>query len=207
MKLDNIFNMINKEELLSEAENLIRIPSHLYTPGKEKEISKFIAGRFRNENFNVDLQEVEHSRYNVIVKMSGNRKGKSLALNGHLDIVPPGEDMVTPYNPTIKNGRLYGRGSADMKGAVGAMMYTLILLKKCRVILRGSVYFTGVIGEETGGTGTRFLVNSGFKPDFVIVGEPTNLNLVTSHKGVQQLSITIKGKAAHGDIPNKGVNA
>ena len=93
------------------------------------------------------------------ISSSGSRrgKGKSLALNGHLDTVPPGSGMTQPYAPVIKDGRLYGRGACDMKGAVAAMLYALLLLKRHNVELAGDLIFTGVIGEETR-NGTRHLV-------------------------------------------------
>ncbi|MES0342344.1 MAG: M20/M25/M40 family metallo-hydrolase, partial [Candidatus Humimicrobiaceae bacterium] len=73
--------------------------------------------------------------------------------------------------------------------------------------LNGDLYFTGIVGEETGGTGTRYLINEGFDVDYVIVGEPTDLNLCISHKGAHLLEITIKGRSAHASMPEKGVNA
>jgi acetylornithine deacetylase/succinyl-diaminopimelate desuccinylase len=94
-----------------------------------------------------------------------------------------------------------------MKGAVAGMIYTLYLLKTCNIGLGGDLYFTGVVGEETGGIGTRFLMKRGPRPDFAVVGEPTSLNLVTSHKGVEQLEIRIRGRAAHASMPERGVNA
>jgi len=202
-----VFEAINEEKLVGIANDLIRIPSHSATPGQEKEISRFVEDFMRRSGFEVVLQEVQKSRCNVMVKLGGHEEGESLALNGHLDTVPPGQDMKDPYRPAIRKKRLHGRGSCDMKGAVAAMMYTLCLLKQCDIRLGGDLYFTGVVGEETGGVGTRFLVKNGFRPDFAIVGEPTNLNLVTSHKGVEQLEIRVRGKSAHASMPDHGVNA
>jgi acetylornithine deacetylase/succinyl-diaminopimelate desuccinylase len=207
MKIETVFERIDEEKLIGIANDLIRIPSHSATPGQEKEISRFVEDFMRRWGFEVILQEVQESRSNVIVKLGGHDEGKSLVLNGHLDTVPPGRDMKDPYRPEIRKGCLHGRGSCDMKGAVAAMMYTLYLLKQCDIRLGGDLYFTGVVGEETGGVGTRFLVKNGFRPDFAIVGEPTNLNLVTSHKGVEQLEIRVRGKSAHASMPDHGVNA
>jgi len=207
VKLDTIINMIDEAELLNEVKNLISIPSDIYSPGQEKRINRFVLRRLKEHGINANLQEVEPGRCNVIAKIKGNGNGKSLALNGHLDTVPPVEKTLSTYNPVVKNGRLYGRGSVDMKGAVGSVMYVLFLLKKSKVHLKGDLYFTGVVGEENGGIGTIFLVKSGFKTDFAVVGEPTNLDFVTSHKGVQRLNVTIKGKTAHASTPEKGVSA
>lgn len=207
MKIEKVFAQIDEEKLFCIVNDLIRIPSHSGTPGQEREVSRFVEDLLRRWGFEVILQEVQDSRSNVIAKAGGHDEGKSLALNGHLDTVPPGRDMKDPYRPEIKDGRLHGRGSCDMKGAVAAMMYTLYLLKECDIGLRGDLYFTSVVGEETGGIGTRFLVRDGFRPDFAVVGEPTNLNLVTSHKGVEQIEIRVRGRAAHASMPDHGVNA
>ncbi len=209
MKLKEIINKIDQEELLDEVKNLISIPSHLNTPGQEKEISDFVYNRCTSLGFDTVLQDTGNERSNVIAKINSTQKNgsSSLVLNGHLDTVPPGENMPSPYEPKIKEGRLYGRGAADMKGAVGCMIYALSLLKKFNIKLKGDLYFTGIVGEETGGTGTRYLINEGFNVEYVIVGEPTDLNLCISHKGAHALEIMIKGKTAHASIPENGVSA
>lgn len=209
MKLKEIINKVDKKELLEEVKSLISIPSHLQTPCQEKEISDFVFDRCSSLGLDTVRQDTGNNRSNIIVKINSTKKNQnsSLALNGHLDTVPPGENMPSPYEPELKDGRLYGRGAVDMKGAVGCMMYTLSLLKRYKVKLKGDLYFTGMVGEETGGTGTRYLINDGFDVDYIIVGEPTDLDLCISHKGAHLLKITIKGKSAHASMPEKGVNA
>ncbi|MHB1253536.1 MAG: M20 family metallopeptidase [Candidatus Humimicrobiaceae bacterium] len=206
MKLDKVINLINEEELLDILKDLIRIPGHVNCEGQENKISLHTAGVLEKEKIDTKLQVVEPGRKNVIGRIYGKNKGKSLALNGHLDTVPPNGSMKS-YEPIIYDGKLYGLGSSDMKGAVAAILYSLILVKRARIDLDGDLYFTGVIGEESGGTGTRFLINSGFKPDYAVVGEPTSLNIVNSHKGCFLVDVIIEGKAAHASIPQKGANA
>ena len=207
MKIDSVFEHVDEEKLVNIIADLIRIPSHSDIPGQEGKIVEFVNDLLLEWGLDATLQKVADERFNIIVKMKGHKGGQSLALNGHLDTVPPGEGMKQPYRPVVENGCLYGRGSCDMKGAVGAMLYTLYLLKKCEVLLGGDLYFTAVVGEETGGTGTRSLIQSGFRPDYAVVGEPTGLDLVISHKGVLQLEIKIRGKAAHASMPEHGVSA
>jgi acetylornithine deacetylase/succinyl-diaminopimelate desuccinylase family protein len=206
IKLDKVTNLINEEEILDILKSLIRVPGHVDYKGQEKEISIQTLGILEKEKIYAELQEVEPGRKNVIGRIHGKNKGKSLVLNGHLDTVPPNGSMKS-YEPSISNGKLYGLGSSDMKGAVAAMLYSLILIKRAGVELDGDLYFTGVIGEESGGTGTRFLINSGFKPDYAVVGEPTSLSIANSHKGCFLADVTIEGKAAHASIPQKGANA
>jgi len=211
MELNSIIKKIKKQEILDEVKNLISIPSHSKISDQETRIGEFIYKRFKENGFIVDLQEVESNRNNVIVKIIGERNdsknSRSLALIGHMDTVPPGIEMPDPYKPKITNGKLLGRGATDMKAAVGAMIQTLLIIKKSGVKLKGDLYFIGVVGEETGGIGTNYLVKNGFKSNFAVVGEPTNLNICTSHKGDYELCITIRGKSAHGSMPEKGVNA
>ena len=207
MKLETLFECIEEDRLLKIIGDLIIIPSHLEVTGGEKQISEFVRDTVVEMGLPVEVQEVIDNRCNIIVKLEGSGSGRSLAFNGHLDTVPPGVEMKDPYRPVVKNGRIYGRGSCDMKGAVGVMIYTLFLLKKTGLSLKGDLYLTAVVGEETGGNGTRYLVKHGFRPDFAIVGEPTDLELVTSHKGVCHISVTVKGRSCHGSVPDQGSNA
>jgi succinyl-diaminopimelate desuccinylase len=202
-----LFEKIDSGELIDLCSQLIRIPSHLEVVGQEKEISLYLEKMLRGERFQVSTQEVQEGRSNVIVCMPGDGKGKSLLLNGHLDTVPPGTAMKNPYSPEIRNGMLFGRGACDMKGAVGAMIYSMMLLERNGIRLFGDLFFTGVVGEETGGTGTRALVKNGFRADCAVVGEPTDMKLVLSHKGVANFEVTVWGKACHASIPEQGASA
>lgn len=207
MKLQQLYKHIEEKKLIEIAGDLIRIPSHLNVDGKEQHVAVHVERLLVNMGFAVDMREVEDGRCNVIVKIEGNKKGRSLVLNGHLDTVPPGAGMKDPYLPRVSDGRLYGRGACDMKGAVGSMIYALYLLKRYGISFSGDLFFTAVIGEETGGAGTRHLVNSGFRADFAVVGEPTELRICTSHKGVCNILVTFRGRACHGSVPEQGANA
>jgi len=202
-----LFERVDAEELTDLIRELIGIPSHLEVPGQEKEMSLYLEGLLREQGFQVSTQTVKDGRKNVIVHMPGVGEGRSLLLNGHLDTVPPGTSMKNPYTPDIRNGLLFGRGACDMKGAVGAMVYSMMLLQRNGVKLSGDLFFAGVVGEETGGTGTRHLVKNGFSADFAVVGEPTDMKLVISHKGVANFEVTVWGKACHASIPEKGASA
>ena len=203
-----IFESISDEEIVDLVKALIRIPSHAEIKGQEKEVGHFIANKFEREGIEVKLQNVEDNRFNVIGIIRGENNGCSLMLNGHLDTVPPSHKMIDPYNPIIKDGKLYGRGAADTKGGIGAMIYSLIAIKRSNIILNGNLIFTGVIGEESPGHGgTGYIVKHGPKADVAIVSEPTNLKIVTAHKGIERIEIDIEGKSAQSSIPQKGVNA
>lgn len=209
--MDNLLNLliksINKKEVLGLLKDLMSVEGHINCPGQEQEISSLVYELVKGAGIEVNVQPVEPGRNNVIAKVAGQGKKKSLALNGHLDTVPPSEEMED-FRPRQRDGKIFGLGSADMKGGVAAMIYSMMLVKRLGIELAGDLYFTGVIGEESGGTGTRYLINeSGFKADYHIVGEPTQLKVVNSHKGVSRYQATIKGKAVHASMPYKGLNA
>lgn len=128
---------------------------------------------------------------------------KTLILNGHLDVVSGKEEQFTPYE---KQGKLYGRGSADMKSGAAAMTSTLLELKDEKLPCR--VQLQLVTDEETGGLNcSQYLVVNGFRGDFVICGEPTQLGIGVQAKGILQLDINFPGKSAHGSRPWQGDNA
>ncbi|HAS92641.1 MAG TPA: hypothetical protein DCS12_10575, partial [Clostridiales bacterium] len=196
-------------EVISILKKLISVPGHINYPCQEKEISECALSIIKEEGIFAYLQEVEPGRNNVIAKIPGKDNGvagKSLTFNGHLDTVPPNDKMKS-YEPEIQDGKVFGLGTVDMKGAVAAMIYSMFIIKRENICLDGDLFFTGVIGEESGGTGTRFLMNKGFKSDYFVVGEPTDLNIVNSHKGCFLMDVTITGKASHASMPEKGANA
>lgn len=150
----------------------------------------------------VCAQLLENQGLNSVVATIGNN-GPTIILNGHLDVVP-GRHL--DFTPRIEDGKIIGRGSYDMLGAVAAMMFLATELAAepppCRVIL------TLVPDEEKGGKlGTGFLVGQGVVGDFVICGEPTNLDVAVQAKGILQLNIDVPGVAAHGSRSWLGKNA
>lgn len=202
-----VLNQINSSDVIDLAKELIRIPSHRDTQGEEERVGRFLVSHLQKEGINSHLQEVADNRSNVIAKVEGSSKTGGLILNGHLDTVPPSEKMREPYNPKIEDNKLFGRGAVDMKGGVAAMAHALIAIKRADIKLSKDLIFTGVIGEESGSPGTKHLLKHGPKAEMAIVGEPTNLNIVVAHKGIERLRILLSGKAAHSSRPDLGVNA
>ncbi|WP_043930917.1 M20 family metallopeptidase [Bacillus sp. EB01] len=127
----------------------------------------------------------------------------TLVLNGHVDIVAGKHGQFFPYE---SNGKLYGRGSADMKAGVAAMMAAIVELKQYKLGIK--VQLQIVSDEETGGENcSGFLSESGYRGDFVICGEPTGLRIAIQAKGILRTDITVPGKSAHGSRPWEGINA
>ena len=151
---------------------------------------------------NLEVELLENQGYKIVVATVGG-EGPTIILNGHLDVVPA---KLEDFNPYVKQGKLFGRGSYDMLGSVAAMM---VLFKELAVLTPvNKILLTLVPNEEDGGQlGTGYLVEQGLTGDFVVCGEPTNLNIAVQIKGVLQLSLEIPGISCHGSRPWLGENA
>jgi len=204
---ERILKEIVNEEVIDLAKKIISIPSCRTSLGQETPVAEFIKKMCRDEGIESYLQDVEDGRCNVVAKIAGNGDGPSIMLNGHIDTVPA-KDMERPFDPYIKEDRLYGRGSSDMKGGIAAMVYALICLKRSNLTFKGDIFFTGVIGEEEAlSQGTLYVCKNGPHADMVVVGEPTNLETVIAHKGFDNYLIKVSGVTAHSSVPEVGVNA
>src|SRR3989339_749430 len=205
--LDRVRRSVKKAEIEGLVKSLVRIPSHSQVPAREKEVAEFLKEYLEDEGIEVKLRQVEKDRPNVVAVVKGSGDGKSLMLNGHTDTVPPYEMDIPPFVPKVDGGKLYGRGSLDMKGGLGAMAMTLIALDRAKVVLEGGLYLAAVVGEEERSEGTEDIVLRGPKADMAIVGEPTDLEIQPSHRGLEWFDIHFYGKAAHGGQADRGVNA
>lgn len=167
-------------------------------PGEEKEVAEFIYQFFKNENIAVELQEVAPGRPNVIAYLKGNKPGKHLLLNGHIDVVPCGCGWSTaPFEPEIKDGMVFGRGAADMKSGVAAMMYAATLLKRNQDNFSGELTLVFNVDEERINLGMLHYIKDGITADYAIIGEPTSLSVCIAHKGVSRYNLSTKGTAGH----------
>lgn len=155
----------------------------------------------------VDIQPVLPGRSNILVRLTpAGRVRRRILLAPHLDTVT----LHSPdqLRPSLRGGRLYGRGSCDTKGSVAAMFHALCAVaSQARRPANTEIVFAGLIDEESGQAGSRALVKSRFKADLALVGEPTRLKVITAHKGDIWLALQTHGKAAHGSTPELGINA
>jgi len=201
-----VINTVDSEEVLQLVKDLISVPSYTSLEERETLIASHLLELFKSEGIEAYLQEVKDGRSNIIAKLKGEENGTSLMFNGHIDTVNP-FGMEAPFNPIVKDGKLYGRGSADMKAGVGTMAYALIILKRLGVKLKGDLVFAGVIDEESSeSAGTHFIVENGPKTDVAIVGEPTKLYTVAAHKGCDYFEVTFNGWSNHSSVPENGVS-
>ena len=179
-------------------------------PGNEADCMRFFADWLRDSGFEVALSSFGEGRCNLIARLPGAMAGKPLAFTGHLDTVPLGNAQwrFDPFGSQVENGRLYGRGSSDMKAAIAAFAVACVQRREAILTGRGAVLLiTG--GEETGCDGARALIASGTLPEIgaLIVGEPTANYPVIGHKGALWLRAETRGKTAHGAMPELGINA
>jgi succinyl-diaminopimelate desuccinylase len=150
-------------------------------------------------------------RPSLIAELGCSKKGPVLHFNGHYDVVPAtGDWKIDPFKPLIKDGKIYGRGASDMKGAIASMITAFKAIIESDVQLKGSLTLSATPDEETDGfAGAGFITKEGYvKADYCVVGEPSGINNVwNAHKGALWMEITTIGKAAHGSTPWLGLNA
>ena len=173
-------------------------------PG-EREVSKFIAESLAGCGLAVETHEPEPGRTSVLARWSGTGGGRSLMLNAHCDTVDVA-GMTEPFSGAIREGKLYGRGSYDMKGSLAACMGAAKVLVDASARLRGDLYVAAVADEEYGSLGTRDLLTR-VKVDGAIVTEPTALDVCLAHKGYLWIEVLITGRAAHGSRFELGLDA
>ena len=153
------------------------------------------------EERGLEVEVVGGERPSVIARRRGSGGGRSLLLNGHLDTVGVA-GMDRPHQPWVENGRLYGRGSYDMKGAIAAILVAVVDAPE----LKGDLIVTAVADEEFGSIGTQAVLER-VHADAAIVVEPTELQLAVAHRGFVSFEIETQGVAAHGSRPDLGVDA
>ncbi|MCY3413695.1 MAG: ArgE/DapE family deacylase [Candidatus Heimdallarchaeota archaeon] len=197
------------QDLLELLQGLIKINSvnpmlDSNAPG-ELEITSYLGKYMEKMGLEVHYQTIEENRANVIGILRGKGGGKSLMLNGHLDTVAVGQ-MKEPFTAKYEEGKIYGRGAIDMKSGVASMIYAVETIMQQGIALRGDVIITAVIDEEYASIGTEEVLKE-YKADAAIVTEPTDLQVCVAHKGFTWTKISVFGRAAHGSLPDEGVDA
>ena len=147
----------------------------------------------------------------ILGRIKGNRSGKALLLDGHIDIVPvPDESKWThkPFSGEVVDGKIYGRGASDMKGAVSAMIAAAAFFAAdTRRDFAGEIYVSGVVFEECFEGVAARKISERVKPDYVVIGESSELNLKRGQRGRAEIVVETFGKPAHSANPRAGVNA
>ncbi len=197
--------MRSESDVVALLGELVCIPSH----ETESAVVELLCRRFRERGIACETRLVGPAgRANVIA--TWGEGPRSLILNSHMDTVAPGDAgqwHAPPFGAEIRDGRLYGRGSADAKGPLAAMIVAFESIARSRVRAKGRLILTAVSYEEENGRGTHAEVAAGTRADAAVVGEPTSLRVCVAHKGVLRLRVTTRGKAAHASEPWEGANA
>ncbi len=193
--------------------DLIRIPS-INPMGRaqsgddfvEEHLAGYVAEYLRRSGVEVELDEVTPRRPNVIARITTGAR-KTILLEAHLDTVRVDGMTIPPFEPVVRDGRLFGRGACDTKASLAAFLYavTSVLAEGRRP--RHNVVLLAAADEEYQFTGARRAVERGLGADWGIVGEPTSLSIIHAHKGVTRWRIHTTGRAAHSAYPQQGENA
>ncbi|WP_417782128.1 ArgE/DapE family deacylase [Terasakiella pusilla] len=206
-------------------DKLTRFPS---TRGQEEGAQKFLAAELEQRGYQTDLWEVKvediahlpgfspvignyDNALNVVgTHKSKQNKGKSLILNGHIDVVPVGPlDMwdVAPFDPFCKDGWMYGRGVGDMKAGIVANLFALDALRACGVQPSADVHFQSVVEEECTGNGALACLQRGYTADAALIPEPFSEKLISAQIGVIWFQVHLKGIPVHVLEAGNGSNA
>jgi succinyl-diaminopimelate desuccinylase len=206
---------IDEEEIIDALRKLVQIPSE-NPPGLTEDIVNFITSKILTEQNGFRNEVITHVKNGVklhnLVSKIGDGDNK-IILSGHFDVIPSGNHsnwILSPFSAEVKDGYLYGRGSADMKGGLVSLLYTMRNISQIPDLLKRHTFiFAGTADEEDGMTGSLELKNRGITRNcsFLIVAEPTNMKIGIAEKGLLWIALKIKGKSAHGSMPHNGVNA
>jgi len=218
-----VLKAVDMDGLIDYLCDIISVPS---VGGEETAAQRHVAAKMADIGLDIDTWDIDFNalRGHPAFSMSVERQeglgvvgsfgsgddGHSLILNGHIDVVSPGDETRwhrPPWRGTVEDGRVYGRGAADMKGGLCCALFAAKAIIDTGVHLRGRLMVESVIGEEDGGVGVLDAVLRGYKADAAIIMEPSELAAVPAHAGVTAFRITIPGKAAHACIREEGVSA
>ncbi len=211
-----------EDEVVEFTSELVRIPT-VNPPGEHYvDCAHAIGDRLASFGMEVEYHEAEgrpehtreHPRVNVVGTRTGSRPNPLVHLNGHFDVVPVGDGWtMDPFSGEVRDGRIYGRGVADMKAGIAAAVYAVEAIRRAGVDLVGSVEVSGTVDEESGGfAGMGYLADIGRlargRTDAVIIPEPLNVDRICiGHRGTWWFEVTTHGHIAHGSMPFLGTSA
>ncbi len=210
------------DEMVGFAVDLVRVPT-VNPPGAEYETCARAIGDVLDRcGFDVEYFAAEgrpehtaaYPRVNVVGARVGTGGGPTVHLNGHFDVVPAGAGWtLDPFGGIVRDGKLYGRGSCDMKAGIASAVFAAEAIRRAGVALPGTVEISGTVDEESGGyAGVAWLAEHGRiakdRTDYVIIPEPLNVDRVcVGHRGVYWFEVAVRGRVAHGSMPFLGVSA
>lgn len=206
----NLKTIQNDIELHFDSNELVQILQGLIQqksenpPGLEKDVAIYIRNILEQQGIDSKLSWVTPERPNIMVRLKGVKAGPTMLYNGHLDVVPAGNHWSTdPYKGHILNGKMYGRGTADMKSGVSAMIYAAIVLQRLGNPFAGELILYFNVDEERVNLGMKKFLTENITADYAVISEPTELNICVAHKGIARYRVRTKGTAVHaGNAPD-----
>jgi succinyl-diaminopimelate desuccinylase len=212
--LARVLDHVRPDEVVALTQRLVRIPS-VFRPGdsdgNERAVATAVAEWLGREGFAVEVADVAPGRPNVVASLEGAGPGPTLCLEGHTDVVTEGDPRLWrhgPWSGALEDGRLYGRGSADMKGGLAAAMVAAAAVRRSGLRFGGRLVLAALVDEEGGMTGARHFMATpaGRAVDAAVICEPEQNELCLEQKGVLWARVLVHGRMAHGAMPYAGVN-
>lgn len=217
---------IDEPALIQCLERLLRIPS-VSGSEAENEAQRWFEGQMREVGLDTDLwsipldetvahpdfpgAEVTRTEALGLVGSWGAASGPTLVLNGHIDVVPPGDVAQwvdeNPWAGVTRDGAVYGRGACDMKGGLVCNLFALAAVRASGVALKGRVLVESVVAEEDGGLGTFATLQRGYRGDAAIIPEPTDLAIIPACAGALTFRLTVVGRSTHASVRLDGISA
>ena len=210
MEKEKLLSFVKEADCVKFCQELIRIKS-VNPPGDELQAAEYVVSILKKIGLEVELIKHCPTRASVLARLKSSRKKPSLLFNGHLDTVPVGAEkwIHEPFEAKVSEGKVWGRGSADMKGGLAVLMVAVKALVDARVPLQGDLILTATAGEEVDSLGAIAVAG---RPDLgpiqaVVIQEPSYNDVFIAEKGALWLELITQGKTAHGSMPEQGRNA
>ena len=173
----------------------------------ETRVTDYLQALFQRLNVSFHRQTIAPKRENIIAFFESPSASRTYLFEVHQDTVPVEAMTIDPFGGEIRDGKLYGRGACDVKGGMAAMLTVLARLLKEKPAGAANLIVACTVDEEHTFLGVQELVKQGIKADFAVVAEPTNLQIVDTHKGVVRWKVRTSGRACHSSRPDQGINA
>jgi len=200
---------VNRERCIELLGKLVSIdsvnPSLSPDHGGEEEIAGFLFDFLKKKGLDVEEQTVKGNRHNIIGRITGREEGPALLFVAHMDTVGVDEMTIPPFHPRVEGNKLFGRGSADTKGGMTAVLMAIENLVK-HLPRKGELIFAATVDEEYEARGAETLVKK-IKADGAVVMEPVNMTVVIGHKGFLWYEFKVGGRAAHGSDYEGGIDS
>lgn len=206
----DLLDRINATQVTDICCALVRFKT-INPPGDELPAAEYIADRLTEAGFETRLVRHAETRASVIARLAGQGTAPALLFNGHLDVVPPGAApwQYDPFGAQVADGKIWGRGSADMKGGLAAILTAAQAIAQAKWPLRGDLIIAATADEEAKMEGARQVAACADwgAIQAAIIAEPTNNQMGLAERGVLWVQLETYGKTAHGAIPHLGENA